>query len=210
MGHVHVTQTSGGPNLAEWLTGFGTTGTLAVGLFLFFRDSHDRRRAQASRISLVREVIRPKTPDGEWGCEYTVVNVSDQPIWELVWCDLHTGNVADDASLVKDVLLPQESYPYRHSNVYLYIEFRDNAGRLWRRDQRGHLQRSRSQSEDWTGLSFPKPYRSNAWLRLKLRRRRREGPTTEASMSDEERGLFSQQSESLPSSSSPTDPPSTE
>jgi hypothetical protein len=91
-------------DLPTWLGSIGTIAALSVGVVALWRDSTDRRRAQAAKVS-----VRFEAPD-----EATVHNDSDAPIYAVMaWFDNAVGIPYSPAATSEDTLPAGDSMRVR-------------------------------------------------------------------------------------------------
>jgi hypothetical protein len=137
---------------ANVFSSVGTVGAFVVG-FILLRQEHkreaerteDERRSQAARVSAWVEAYHK--PDGSRELAFHIHNASDMPIYE-VELPLPAPDGQDAGQEFVGLVPPGQTIrrpaPREWLRSYIEpepveIEFRDSAGRHWRRDELGSI-----------------------------------------------------------------------
>jgi hypothetical protein len=96
-----------------------------------------------------------------------VQNASDQPIWDVIThiptfepknkdsAELKSADIEDERIVIgpgETIRIPIEILTIRYNRLPVEVEFRDNAGGEWRRDERGRLYRGRRSPASWAWI----------------------------------------------------------
>jgi hypothetical protein len=99
---------------------------------------------------------------------YVIVqNASDQPIWDVTTHisvfvpkskdsdELKSADIEDERIVIgpgETIRIPIETYTVSYNRLPIEVEFRDNAGGEWRRDDRGRLHYGRQSPASWAWI----------------------------------------------------------
>jgi hypothetical protein len=129
--------------VGQWVSAVGTVSAFTATFYVIRRDASVRREAQASKVAVYRERAEMINPPNDRS-RYRVVihNVSDQPLYDVVLWLVRDGKLVDSVTR-DDVVMPDETTSYLAGDETVFevtdATFRDNSGRVWRRDIEGRL-----------------------------------------------------------------------
>lgn len=118
----------------QWASALVTGSAFFATFYVIRRDAKVRRYAQARKVVFYSEELRPAR-----GYQYTVRNLSDEPIYGVVLYKEHPNTIF---SLDKVLLPGKDTPPFvtkGDNSPPLRLAFRDNGGWNWNRDTLGFL-----------------------------------------------------------------------
>jgi hypothetical protein len=138
-----------------------------VAAWMIVERHRDGERVEADASDPSLDALDPSyDPRGVHVC-VIVQNASDQPVWDVMThipgfvpkkgsSDKLESTYFEDEQVVvgprEAVRIPVEGYNLSYNRLPIEIEFRDNAGREWRRDDRGRLHTGRRSPGSWAWL----------------------------------------------------------
>ncbi|NHC12568.1 hypothetical protein [Motilibacter deserti] len=144
--------------LGQWVSATGTSLAFFATFYVIRRDAKVRRREQARKVAFYTE-RRARLPEQVEGKHrtwtyYVVANLSDEPIYDVVFWLAKGRSVLDSWGVRADVLLPggkEEAIGDHHYAFDKVLLFRDNSGKTWVRTITGELRELGKLSRWWQG-----------------------------------------------------------
>ncbi len=133
--------------VGQWVSAVGTSLAFSATFYVIRRDGRVRRQDQARKVAFYVQAV-DRAPDEVQGkhrnwYNVTIKNLSDEPLYDVSHYLVDRKAKAVDVLTGTAVLLPDESFtrrsPYSTAAWGTAAFFRDNSGRIWRREIGGRL-----------------------------------------------------------------------
>jgi len=148
----------------QWVSSSIATLALLTTAFVVWRDTNERRVSQARQVAYyvkenVRSVYEFDQEEEDPIHDYTVSNLSPEPIYDVMQVSDHKGSVG--LLEFRAVLLPGHEHVFEGADYTRVgppiLSFRDNSGAVWARSISGRLHKTGTR-KDWFGSRPPKGF----------------------------------------------------
>jgi hypothetical protein len=147
----------------QWVSSTLTTLAFLTTAFVVFRDTKDRREAQARQVAcFVKKIKRSMYEDDQSPLvEYRVSNLSQEPIYDVTLLSHEATGKSIGILQFQDVVLPGKTHEFEVEDYSRIdpplLSFRDNSGKVWARSVAGYMHRTGSR-KGWFGRPVPEDF----------------------------------------------------